>query len=350
MTIIDDKYYDAIYVSKEKYDVDLSFSKNPVGPSPKALERIEQAKANIDSYPSYDCSELREKIALREKISPSSIIFGAGGDGILQDLVNVFITDGTNLVLPCLTYTHPIFATVAKGGYAKIADVNADFSFSWNNIKAEIDDKTKLICFANPNNPTGLIESREDILSFVQSTDIPVIVDEAIIDYGGETLIQDVKDIENLIVVRSFSKGHGLNGLRIGYAVAADQIINKIVKTRHPFVNSSLSIEAATAAIDDEDHVTQSITCAREEYIFLKEHLEKRGFKILPSQANCFLAKIPNQFKHSTELCEKLKSHSCNVADGAKFFGIGDRYIRIASRTRDINEKFLKILDKIIKE
>jgi len=228
--IIDDKLYNAIYVSKEPYDVDLSFSKNPVGPSPLAMARIDEKKFNVDSYPSYHCDELRDKICKRENIKSDHIIFGAGGDGILQDIVNVLIEEGTNIVLPCLTYTHPIFATIAKGGHAKLADVNDDLSYSWDNIRAQIDDKTRIIFFANPNNPTGLFEQKQDVIDFVRSVSATVIVDEAIIDYAGESLIKHAGEIENLIVVRSFSKGHGLNGLRIGYGVAHPKIVARIME------------------------------------------------------------------------------------------------------------------------
>jgi len=346
--IIDNKLYDSIYVSKEPYEVDLSFSKNPIGPSPLALEAIEKAKFSIDSYPSYHCDELRDKICKREGVSADKIIFGAGGDGVLQDIVNVLISEDTNIVLPCLTYTHPIFATIAKNGYAKLAEVNDDLSYSWDNIKSQIDEKTRVVFFANPNNPTGLFEKADDILKFVRSVSTTVIVDEAIIDYAGQTLIKHAGEIKNLIVVRSFSKGHGLNGLRIGYAVAHPDTITKIIQSRHPFVNSSIAIEAANAAIDDEKHVQESINCAKEEYTFLKDELTKRGFHVLPSYANCFLAKIPENVTSSTDLCDALKSIGCCVADGAKFFGLGNRYIRIASRQRNVNEAFLSKLDLIL--
>ena len=346
--IIDNKLYDSIYVSKEPYEVDLSYSKNPIGPSPLAMARIEEKKKFVDSYPSYHCDELREKICNREKINANKIIFGAGGDGILQDIVNVLIEKGTNIVLPCLTYTHPIFATIAKGGHAKLADIDDDLSYSWDNIHAQIDNNTRIVFFANPNNPTGLNETAEDILKFVKSISIMVVVDEAIIDYAGESLIKHAGEIENLIVVRSFSKGHGLNGLRIGYAVAHPDIVARTMKIRHPFVNSSLAIEAAGAAIDDDDHVRKSVQCAKDEYIFLKQELEQRGFIVLPSNANCFLTQIPDSIENSTVLCESLKKIGCCVADGTKFFGLGDRYVRIASRKREINQAFLSKLDQIL--
>jgi histidinol-phosphate aminotransferase len=337
-----------VYIPTQRYSVDLSLTENPLGFSKKVLEVIEKEKKNISRYPDPFYSELKGALAKKLGISKKNFIFGAGADGLIENVVRVLVNPGDEVVMPELTFLNASFAAVIAGGKPVFSKMRKDFHIDFEDLRKRISKKTKVVFICNPNNPTGLVESKDKILDLVRSLRVFVVVDEANIEFGGDSVIKHVNQLKNLIVIRTFSKGYGLAGMRIGYCVGDEKLIHYIWRLRPPFVNTYLSQKAALAALEDDEHIRKSREYVARERDFLGKELSKRGFLVVPSQANCFLMRVTPLFKSSTKFSGLLHRHDCSVVDGKYFRGLGMDYVRIAPRLHSTNVKFLKIVDSCL--
>lgn len=338
-----------VYIPTESYSVNLSLTENPLGFSYTVLEVIDKEKLNISHYPDPYHTDLRKALSKKFKIHEKNFIFGTGADGLIENIVRILINIGEKVVMPDLSFLNASFATIIAGGEVVFSKMTDDFHIDLDDLKSKIDDQTKMVFLCNPNNPTGLIESKEDILDLVKSTDVLVVIDEANIEFGGESVIGYVNDFENLIVIRTFSKGYGLAGMRIGYCAGNEELMYYIWRLRPPFTNTYLAQKVALAALEDEDHIEKSREYVSKEREYLIEELSKRGFKLIPSVANCFLVKVTPLFKSSTEFNELLHKNDCTVVDGKYFRDLDTDYVRVAPRQHSINEKFIGIVDMLLK-
>ena len=338
-----------VYIPEKKYSVDLSLTENPLKFSEKVLEVIEKEKFNVDHYPDPHHHDLR--IALSEKfcIHKDSFIFGTGADGLIENIIRILINKGENVVMPELTFLNASFATIIAGGQVVFSKMKADFHVDFEDLRGKIDEKTKIIFICNPNNPTGVIESKDAIINLIKSTDKIVVVDEANIEFGGVSVIDEVNKLDNLVVVRTFSKAYGLAGMRIGYCAGNKNLMYYIWRLRPPFTNTYLAQKTAREALKDERHIKKSKEYMIKERNFLTKELTKRGFSVISSSANCFLVKVTPLFESSTKFNELLHQHDCTVVDGKYFRGLGDDYVRVAPRLHSINKKFIEIIDKLLK-
>ncbi len=337
-----------VYIPNKKYSVDLSLSENPLGFSQKVIETIDKEKFHINHYPDSNYTELKAFLAKKFNLNKDNFIFGTGSDGLIEDIMRVLINIGDKIVMPELTFLNASFASIISGGEVIFSKMKEDFHIDFLDLKEKIDPKTKIVFICNPNNPTGLIELREDILNIVSTTESIVIVDEANIEFGGETLISDINNYKNLIVLRTFSKGYGIAGMRIGYCVGAKNLMYYIWRLRPPFPNTYLSQKTALAVLQDEEHIEKSRNYVKNEREFLQNGLEKRGFRVIRSEANCFLVKVTPNFKSSSTLCDLLHKYDCTVVNGKDFKGLGEDYIRIAPQLHERNIEFLDIIDKLL--
>lgn len=336
-----------VYIPTERYSVDLSLTENPLKFSKKVLEIIEKEKQNINHYPDPYFLKLKKALSKKFDIPQKNFIFGAGADGLIENIVRTIINPGEEVVMPDLTFLNASFATIIAGGKPVFSRMTKDFHIDFDDLKKKIGAKTKMIFICNPNNPTGLIEPKEKILDLVKSTKALVVVDEANIEFGGESVIRYINKFDNLIVIRTFSKGYGLAGMRIGYCAGNEKLIYFIWRLRPPFTNTWLSQKAALEALRDEEHIKKSRDYVAKERKFLTKELSKRGFLVISSFANCFLTKVTPIFSSSTEFNELLHKNDCTVVDGKYFRSLGLDYVRIAPQLHSTNVKFLEIVDKI---
>ena len=339
-----------VYIPKERYTIDLSLTENPHKFSSGVLKVIDKEKENINHYPDPYHRDLRNVLSKKFGVSENKIIFGAGADGLIENIVRILINPGEQVILPDLTFLNASFATVIAGGEPIFSKMTDDLHIDFEDIKKKTNKGTKMIFLCNPNNPTGLIEPKEKILDLVKSTDALVVVDEANIEFGGESVIEHVNEFENLIVIRTFSKAYGLAGMRIGYCVGNEELMYYIWRLRPPFVNTYLAQKAALEALKDEEHIEQSKSYVAKERKFLTDELSKLDFSVLPSEANCMLVKITPLFKSSTTFIDLLHKNDCTVVDGKHFRGLGTDYIRVAPQLHSTNEKFIEIVSKLLKK
>lgn len=338
-----------VYIPTERYSIDLSLTENPLKFSPKVLDVINKEKVNINHYPDPYHNDLRKALSEKFNIHEKNFIFGTGADGLIENIVRILINSGEKVVMPDLSFLNASFATIIAGGEVVFSKMKDDFHIDFADLKSKIDDKTKMVFLCNPNNPTGLLETKEDILDLVKSTGALVVVDEANIEFGGESVIGYVNDFENLLVIRTFSKGYGLAGMRIGYCAGNEELMYYIWRLRPPFTNTYLAQKAALEALKDEEHLQKSREYVSKERKYLTQELSERGFTVIPSSANCFLVKVVPKFESSTVFNELLHKHNCTVVDGKHFRGLGTDYVRIAPQLHETNAKFIGIVDSLLK-
>ncbi len=336
-----------LYAFGKKLPLDLSLSENPLGCSPNISMVLKQlTETDFFDYPDPDCLQLKSALNKRFRIKAGCIFIANGSEAIIKLIPQVLIKPGDEVIIPRLTF--PMFEIASKMSLGKvtISEMLPDFSIDLDEIKSKINKNTKLIFLCNPNNPTGKTISKKQLLDFVRSTSAIVVVDEANIEFGGSTLIRESNIFRNLIVLRTFSKGFGLAGFRIGFCVASKDIIRKFERGSQPFPVSTVAEKTAIAALADKDFIKMTKKFMKNERSFISRQMRKRGFEVVDSQANNLLIKIPKSFKRFSQM---LKMKGVSVVDSSSFDFEKGIFIRVSPRLRTINIKFIQIIDQIIK-
>lgn len=330
----------------KKLKVDLSLSENPLGCSPACLVALKKALKEVSEYPDPDCTKLKAVIAQKFKLSREQLIFGNGSESLIDLLCFAILQSGNEVVLPKITFSLFERLILLAGGKPVFAEIGENLEIDLKIIRKKITPETRLIILCNPNNPTGQIIPRLELIKFVKSVSpVPVLVDEANIEFGGKSVIDRVKNLPNLLVLRTFSKGFGLAGLRIGFLVGPEKIIKKIRRIQQPFAVNALAQEAARAAFSDQEFIARSKNFIDNQRQFLTRELTKRGFKVFPSESNNILVKTDE-----SSLVRFLGKNGVSVVRGEFFRDLDNRFFRLSPRLPEINRKFLRIIDKFLKK
>ena len=331
-----------LYAFGKKLPIDLSLSENPLGCSPKVLKMLKITKADIMHYPDPSCLKLKRVIKSKFDLKEADIFVGAGSEQIIQLLPKALLDIRDEVIIPSLTF--PMFEMAVKQSGNKLirTSMTKDLSIDLLDIQKKIRCKTKMIIVCNPNNPTGNIIPRQGILELADKTKAIVVVDEANIEFGGESVIRDVENFSNLVVLRTFSKAFGLAGLRVGFCVASKAIVEKLGEIKQPFPVSTVAQNAAIISLSDNSFIAKTKLFMQKERVFLEKNLNERGFNTFPSQANNLLVKVQRGF------IRKLNEKAVSVVEGDSFPALGERFMRISPRDRKTNQKFLQVVDLII--
>ena len=328
--------------------IKLASNENPLGPSPKAMKRIQEILQDVSLYPDAAAVKLREKLAAKLGIKPGNIVVGDGSDEVLCLMAGAYIEEGCNSVTSTATFSEYTFATTLFGGTMKYAPMK-DGKFQLDTIAGLVDKNTRIIFLCNPNNPTGTSFSQDEFVAFLKKIpgDVLVVSDEAYCEYVGRKDFPDsialLKDFPNLVILRTFSKIYGLAGLRVGYAVAREEVISDFLKAKTPFNVNLVAQEAATAAIDDEDFVKKSIAVNNEGKVYLYREFEKLGLFAYPTDTNFICVQVK---KDCFEIFKKVMELGVTIRP-LKSFGLND-WIRVTIGTREQNEKFIDCLKKAL--
>lgn len=269
----------------------LMSNENPFGPSPKALEALNTFSKNIHCYPNWAPETLKEKLAINNKVSPSNIAVSAGS----YELINLITRFLVNRNEEILTFdnTFMAYSYSAKRNGRKCTIVNmSSYDCELDDLIHNCGNNTKAIFFANPNNPTGTIASHNSLRKLLETIpkNVFIISDEAYVEYVTDSSfprsVELQSEFPNLIILRTFSKIYGMAGIRIGYGIAAEEIVEKLEKYRLLRSINSLAEQAAIAALDDVDYIKQSALHNNQERKYLTRELITLGFTVVPSQAN----------------------------------------------------------------
>ncbi len=277
--------------------IKLASNENPLGPSRKAIEAIAGALTNLHRYPDGSCYYLKEKLSVILGVSPDMLIFGNGSNEIIELLVRTLLRENDEVIMASPSFAVYPIVVKSVGGQSLEVPLK-DFRHDLEAMAGLINEKTRIIFVANPNNPTGTIVTRAEFDRFMKKVpdDVVVCVDEAYFEFVESKEFPDtigfIKEGRPVLLLRTFSKIYGLAGLRIGYGVANPSMIDYMNRVRQPFNVNSLAQTAAQAALDDVDHLskTRANNAAGLKYLF--EEVNGLGFECVPTEANFFLIRL----------------------------------------------------------
>jgi histidinol-phosphate aminotransferase len=326
--------------------IQLGMNENPFGPSPKAVEAARACMEQVAPYPDDSGFFLRQKLAAHYEISMDELIISSGSSDILSMAFHAVLTPGAEVVTGASSFV--VYYLLAEMLDMPIVRVPMkEYAFDLDAIAAAITPKTALVVLANPNNPTGTIVRRREMDAFIQNIPdhVLVILDEAYFEYVDDPdyprSLEYVRAGKPVLVLRTFSKVIGLAGLRIGYGIAAREVIDTLYKVRMAFNTSTVAQVAALAAWDDREHVEKSVTLNRKEREFLYKELSERGVKYVPSYANFVLVDVG---RPGREVTSALLKHGVIVRPA---WG-SPSCMRVSVGTREQNRRFIEALDKVL--
>ena len=292
--------------------VKLNTNESPLGPSPRALEAMRAAAADSQRlYPDPEATELREVLAANHGVTPEQVFVGNGSDEVIAHAFVALLKQPKPLLFPDVTYSfYPVWAQLFGIAYETVP-LDGD-------MRVRIEDYRRAagsIVIANPNAPTGIALPRAEIARLLEERrDIPVLIDEAYVDFGGESAVPLIADHPNLLVVQTMSKSRALAGLRVGYAIGNAGLVEALRRVKDSFNSYPLGRVAqagATASVRDDAYFREScarVTAAREA---TTHALVRLGFVVLPSSANFVFARHP--LRSGPELAAALRERAVLV-------------------------------------
>ncbi len=322
--------------------IKLDANENPYGCSP----RVNQALATypyLNIYPDSGQTKLRELLQGYAGVGAEYIVASSGSDQLIDLILRLFIEPGDEVINCVPTFAMFHFFTELCGGTLAEVPRDENFAVNVNAVKAAIDKKTKIILLANPNNPTGTIIPRQDILELVD-TGLPVLVDEAYYEFGGETVVPMVSQYKNLMVLRTFSKWAGLAGLRVGYGIFPPEVANYLSRIKPPYNVNAAALVAVQESLKDIDYLLDKVKAIVAERDRLFGELKKlKWLKPFPSQANFILCSVLNG--KASELQQKLQDKGILV----RYFDtpLLRNYIRISVGKPEHTDALIKALKEL---
>jgi histidinol-phosphate aminotransferase len=329
--------------------VKLASNENLLGPSPKAIQAIRKELPNIYLYPEGPSPILRQALARKFSLPEGMVVVSNGADNLILMIANAFIDEGDEVVMADPTF--PVYTNVTQIMGGKPIKVGLkDFTHDLDSMLRKVNRKTKLVIVCNPNNPTGTIVSAESLNSFLPKLPkrVIVVLDEAYGDFVEDPSypngLDHIKRRAQVITLRTFSKVYGLAGLRIGYALGREDLIDCLYQVRDPFPVHRLAQVAAVAALDDRDHAVRSIQLVYEGRRYLYKELEKMGLSYVPSQANFIFVDFE---RDSEDVFQALLREGIIIRPG-KTWGYPNSARVTIGRMED-NRRFIRALRKIMR-
>ena len=328
--------------------IKLASNENPLGPSPAALAALKQAARQMHLYPDGNAFYLKQKLAASLQVDPANLILGNGSNDIIEFLGHALMGPGDDVIVS--EFCFAIYPIVARLLGANVITVPAkNHGHDLPAMAKAITARTKVIFVANPNNPTGTLAPPEEVRHLIETTPphAVLVMDEAYIEFLEEplNLIPLVQSGEkpNLILMRTFSKIHGLAGLRLGYGIGHPEFIAALEKIRQPFNINSLAQAAGLAALDDLEHVRKTRENNFQGRKFLEEAFAQMGLPFVQSFANFVLVQV-GQGKLVFEEMQR-QGVITRPMGGYKL----PEWIRISVGTPRENRRAVKTLNRVLK-
>ena len=324
--------------------VKLNTNENPYGPSPKALAAMrEQISDDLRLYPDPNCDLLKQTVADYYGVQASQVFVGNGSDEVLAHAFQAFFQQGKPLLFPDISYSfYPVYCGL-YGVEPKQIPLDEDFAINLDDYRQDNGG----IIFPNPNAPTGRLLPLEAIEQLLErNTDSLVLVDEAYIDFGGQSAIALVNQYPNLLVVQTLSKSRSLAGMRVGLAVGQPELIEALERIKNSFNSYPLdrvALAGAAASFADREYFEQTcskVIASREAMV---SELTALGFEVLPSAANFVFARHPQQ--DAGELAAKLREQGVIVRHFRQ--PRIEQFLRITVGTDEQNAELIEALSGI---
>lgn len=324
----------------------LDFNENTVACSPRVLEALRQiGAADLTVYPERESVE--QKVAEALGLRGSQVLLTNGVDEAIHVLCQTFLDAGDELLLPTPTYS--MYEVYGSGTEATIRTIppEEDFRFPAQKLLEAVNPRTKLIAIASPNSPTGAVARRDQILEILtRAPQAAVLVDEAYFHFHGETVLDLVGNVPNLIVARTFSKAYGLAGLRLGMLAAPEETQHWLRTVISPYSVNGLALACLPAALADGGYLAWYVGQVKKARGEMAETFNRLGIRQWPSQANFILVKIGP--KH-VQFVHAMRARGVLTRDRSQDAGC-DGCVRITIGTLEQMRHFVQALSETLKE
>lgn len=328
--------------------IKLASNENPLGPSPKALEAIRSSLDRVHLYPDGSGYYLRQKLAEIHGLNMDQVILGAGSTDLIELVAKTFLTAGDEgITSESAFYIYRL--AIEEMGAGLILTPMRQLTFDLAAIAHAVTQRAKVIYLGNPNNPTGTMFTAQELDRFLDALParVLVVLDEAYYDYVQRPdyshSLDYVRASRNILVLRTFSKVHGLAGLRVGYGMGHPDLIEALNRIRSPFNASRPAQAAALAALDDREHVARSVETNTGEMKFVTEELTLLAVRYIPSVGNFLLIDTGRD-------CEEdfvRLLHEGVIVRPMKLYGFPTS-VRVTIGTHRDNEQFLEALHRVM--
>jgi len=335
--------------------IKLASNENPLGPSPLALDAISKNAAMINYYPDGGGFALSHQLAEKHQVDVSCITLGNGSNDILELVTRAFLTPQHSAVFSQHSFAVYPIVVQAVGAKANVASAYPEdhetmpLGHDPEALLSSIDEATRIVFIANPNNPTGtwLMPAELESLFSKISSDIIIVLDLAYTEYMDveikPPIQQWLKQFPNLLVTQTFSKVYALAGLRIGYSISNPEIADVLNRVRQPFNTNSLAQAAALASLSDNEHVIKSVSMNNAGKVFFEKSFTEMGLKSLPTMGNFISVNVQQD---GLALYQKLLAMGVIVRPVANYDM--PEYLRITIGTQQQNERFIDTLKQCL--
>lgn len=330
--------------------IKLASNENPIGPSPRAVRAMRQALAETQLYPDDNCYYLKRKLAQHHAVALEELVIGNGTVEILPWITLAYVNPDDNVVVSKGAFIWFKIAVGQSGG-TLVETPMRDGTHDLDAMATAIDGKTRVVFVANPNNPTGTIVTRDEVERFMARVPphVLVVMDEAYYEYLRSAEYPDsfkyFRAGRNIVILRTFSKIHGLAGIRLGYAITQQPIAQNLMKMRISFNVNRLAQVAGIAALDDSRHVNRSVAVNEVGKIYLYDAFDKLGLSFLPTYTNFIFV----DFKRDSHKIFTGLQRRGVIARTIKEYGFPTA-LRITIGTEKQNQKLVRAIKAVLKE
>lgn len=330
--------------------VKLASNENPTGPSPKAVEAAQAVLRDCNRYPDPAARKLRKALAGRYDLKLKNVIVGSGSEGILASIVRVFLEPGDQVLTSDAAFLGFPILCRTRGVEPTKVPLNSEYRFNLSALADQISERTKLVYLCNPNNPTGTIFTKREFDAFMKRVPehVLVIQDEAYCEYAAtDPEFPDSMDYryDNVITLRTFSKAYGLAGFRVGYGFGHPELIGCLWKVKLPFEPSAPAQAAAVAALDDSEHLINSLQLNQQQKTYLARELRRLRIRTYDSYTN-FLMMIFTSEAEVQDIFLKLQQRGV-ITRPLSQAGLPN-CLRVTVGLPEENRRFIQALEEII--
>jgi len=331
--------------------VKLASNENPYGCSQKVQKSVADIVAKMALYPDDSMMKLKDALGKRFEVKEENIIIGSGSDQVIEFLIHAKADEKSKILINSVTFAmYEIYAKHVGAEILRTASQKHDLDEFYELYKQE---KPQIIFLCTPNNPTGDAIDAKELFDFVEKIDenTLVVVDGAYMEYASakdaskEVVVKElIAKFSNVIYLGTFSKAYGLGGMRVGYGLADEKIIKELYKLRPPFNITTLSLEAASVALEDEEFVKKSISLNFKEMKRYEEFASKQKIDIINSYTN-FVTLLFSENQNSTQISDSLLREGMIVRN---LSGYGMNAIRVTVGTSEQNTRFFELVSKYL--
>jgi histidinol-phosphate aminotransferase len=336
--------------------IKMASNEAPFGPSPRAIQAMQAVLTECNFYPDNDARELRDELAKRHSVKPEQVVVTAGSTALLGIIARTLLSPGFNAVTSERSFIVYPIATRAAGGELFEVQTKSD-GYDLDALADTINDKTRIVFLANPNNPTGTLVTSEEVDRFLDKVpeNVITILDEAYFDFAQHFAqsrgvnyshaLDYVRRGRNLVVLRTFSKAHGLAGVRVGYGIGPAELMSHFARMRTTFSVSTVAQAAAMAALEDEEHTRKALENNAAEAGRLLDGIAELGYRPVPTWANFIYCEIGED---AGAFSKRMQSEGVIIRPLGPW-GMATAF-RVTIGTPEQNGTFLKAFRKVMEK